>query len=199
MATKYYGSLIMKTPVVNASQGDYTSVNDSAQQQYPVGGIYLYTDSNGCPRVIKYVRYNPTAAATYYQGSMFYYMDKTRSVVTNHEPEAATYISGKMNSIYSWGGVFLNATTPTAGNYCFVQTAGYNDKIRMPASTAAGNILVLVATDTNPTDNTFVLNADPGADALVAVLYIYNVVVVTAAASGGGLGGGWLNTPGAIL
>lgn len=185
----------MKTPSITASQGDYTAVNDafaSNPQNNPLGGIWIFPDSNGAPRTIKYVQYKPTSAATWTQGAALFYTDYTRTIVTNKNSEAATYLVSTCAAIHSFAGLSLNATAPTVTNFIWIQVAGYNANITMPASTTAGDKLVCSnAIGTSPTDNVLVRVAGGTTvgmiEALLAIIF-----VTTAAASGGGLGAGWI-------
>jgi hypothetical protein len=196
MSTKYYGSLLMQTPVFNTGNGDFTRVDDTTQANFPVGGIYIFPDSLNRPRIIKYVKWNPTVQATYYQGQQVYYKDETRTVVTNEGTEAATYLVSTIAAIFSFAGLVLKPAAPSAlGDFVFIQTGGFCDKIRMPASTTAGDMLVLSnAIGTSPTNSTLVRVAGGTDLGQIKSLMAY-VIVTTAAASGGGLGSGWINTP----
>ena len=193
---KNYGSLWIQTPIFNTGGGDFTMVDDKIQGNTPLGGIYAQPDSTQRPRLWKYVQWNPTAAATYTQGAACFYKDETRTVVTNKNSEAATYLVSTCAAIYSFAGLTLNPTAPAAaGDYIFIQTGGFCDKITMPASTTAGDKLVLSnAIGTSPTDNVLVRVAGGTTVGMIeAVLAI--IFVTTAAASGGGLGHGWIQTP----
>ena len=196
MSTKNYGHLIMPTPIVNSSGGDFSLVADTDQANYPLGGVYIYPDSSSRPRIVKYVRYDPTTAATWTQGAPLYYKDHTRTVVTNVVAEAETYLVTSCSSLNSFAGIGMNASDPTDGKYIFIQTGGFSDKINMPASTAVGDILILSnAAATAPTDNTFVrVAADSDVTllrAIAAIVYLTDIVV----GGGAGLGGGWIQTP----
>jgi hypothetical protein len=197
MATKYYGSLLIQTPIYNTGQGDFTLVDDAAQKNFPLGGIYIFPDSSQRPRIIKYVEWNPSTAITYYQGEPVYYLDETRTIVSDKVTDAATYVATNPEALFSFAGVILKPTTaPTIGDFIFIQTGGFCDKIRMPASTAAGDILVLIniVTGTAPTNSTFVRIA-AGTDFTCLKAAFACVFVTTIAAVGGGLGSGWIKTP----
>lgn len=196
MASKYAGSIWMQTPIFNTGGGDFTMVDDSSQKNYPLGGIYAQPDSSSRPRLWKYVQWNPTSAATYTQGAFCFYKDETRTVITNKNSEAATYLVSTIAAAFSFAGLTLNPTAPTTlGDYMFIQISGFCDKVNMPASTTAGDMLVLSnAVGSSPTDNTFVRVAG-GTDLGQIKSVMGFVIVTTAAASGGGLGHGWLQTP----
>lgn len=199
MSTKYYGSLILKTPSITASQGDYTSVNDAAQQQYPLGCIWVFPDSNNCPRIIKYVQYNPTAAATWTQGAQLYYKDNTRTVVTNKTSEADTYVASSPEALYSFAGVSLNLAAPTAGNFIWIQVAGFCPNLNLPSGAAQGDLLVLAnSTSAAPTDNTYIRIA-AGADLTLKKADMASIILTTSAVGSSTINGGWIRNPGFIF
>jgi len=196
MSTKAYGHLIMPTLVVNASGGDVSLVADTDQANFPLGGIFIYPDSSQRPRIIKYVKYDPTAVVAWAQGAPLYYKDRTRTIVTNVVVEAITWVVNSFAAIGAFAGVGLNAVDPTDGKFIFIQTGGFNDKINAPAGTAVGDQLVLVNVAANaPTDNTFVRVA--AATTLTVVESVKSRVILTDIVAGGGAGlaGGWIETP----
>jgi hypothetical protein len=196
MSTKYFGSLIMATPVFNTGGGDFTLVDDATQKNYPLGGIYVFPDASGRPRAITYAQWNPTVAATYVQGGPVYYKDGARSVITNEVTEAATYLVNTCSALFSFAGIILNPTVPTTGDFVFIQLQGFCDKIKMPAATTAGDILVLTnAVGTAPTDNVWTRLG--GATDLTLLKALFAVIYVTTAVVGGGagLGSGWIEGP----
>lgn len=193
---KNWGSLLIQTPVFNTGGGDFTMVDDPTQQNFPLGGIYIQPDSTYHPRIWKYVQWKPTAPATYTQGAPVYYVDEARTQITNTVTEAKTYIVSSISAVFSFAGLILNPASPAAiGDYVFIQVSGYSSKINMPASTTAGDVLVLSnAANTAPTNNIFVrVAAATDLGSIKSSLGL--VIVTTAAASGGGLGSGWLKTP----
>lgn len=197
---KSYGNLWIQTPIFNTGGGDFTMVDDKTQGNFPLGGIYAQPDSSQRPRLWKYVEWNPTSAATYYQGSFVFYKDETRTVITNKNTEAATWVTSTAGAVWSFAGFILNPSAPAAvGDFVFIQIGGFCDKILMPGSTSLGGKLVLSnAIGTSPTDNTLVYIA-PGTDFTLLQSVAACVIVTTAAASGGGLGHGWIITPLAIF
>jgi len=103
----------------------------------PGRAIYysLASGANFLWQKFRYVRYNPTAAATLVAGQFppVYWKDNTFTVVT---PTASEGLLG-LNGI---AGALVNMTV-TAGNWCFVQVAGYSPTLISAASVAAGDIL----------------------------------------------------------
>jgi len=196
MSTKTYGSLIMQTPVLNTGQGDFTLVDDAKQKNFPLGGIYIYADSSGWPRIIKYVEWNPSTTPAYYQGAPVYYTDQTRTIVSPIVADAATYLVASCSTLFSFAGITMGATIPAAaGDFIFIQSGGFSDKILMPASTVAGDILVLSNVAANlPTINVFIRVA-AGTDLGIVKAAFACVFVTTIAAVGGGLGSGWIQSP----
>src|ERR1700681_366802 len=116
-------------PTPEIFTGNVATVNDPFDTTKPNNGARMLVgmriyqmDSSGRLLKYRYVRYNPTAAATLTANTnvpgVVYWKDNTFGVVT---PTASEGITTKINQI---AGYLLNAGV-TAGNYCFIQVAGY--------------------------------------------------------------------------
>jgi hypothetical protein len=125
-----------------------------------------------------------------------YYTDQTRTIVSPIVADAATYLVASCSTLFSFAGITMGATIPAAaGDFIFIQSGGFSDKILMPASTVAGDILVLSNVAANlPTINVFIRVA-AGTDLGIVKAAFACVFVTTIAAVGGGLGSGWIQSP----
>jgi hypothetical protein len=149
-----YPTLFYKTPQITT--GDLTTVNDSAQQNFPLGGFHQTIDSSGRVQLWQYVQFNPTTVATVTSGAPVYYKDTTRTVVTNTVTEAASYAASSFSANGSLAGI-LAAAVATDTYYIWILKNGYFASIQAPASVVTGDILVCSNTAASaPTDNTFV-------------------------------------------
>ena len=198
MAPKAYGPVEYAAPSINASGADYTSVDDSTQANYPLGGTYTFFDSSGYPRRIKYVQYSPSATGTWAQGGFCFYTNLGRSIVSTVVADALTYKSGSYSSAcFSLAGVLLNASEPSAkGDFTWIQVEGYNAKILLPNGTAVGDILVASnAANANPTADTWV-GIHTGTDVGCIANTVNGFVIALAANSSGAaaLGAGWIRS-----
>ena len=146
------GKLIYPTPQITT--GNWATVNDSVAQN-KVGGIYPSYDSKNRPIWIKYVQFNPTAAAAMVAGAPVYYKDLTRTIVTNTVTEAASHVALSCRANQSLAGLLGNASA-TVGYFIFILVKGPFDAISVPAATVSGDLLIASnAAATVPTDNVF--------------------------------------------
>lgn len=190
--------LFAKTPVFQSGGGDFTAVNDTTPVAGMLGQIYAFLDSSGRPRVIKYVTYNPTAAGSKAQGSPLYYKDVTRQVVTDNEAEAVTWVTTTCSALFAFAGILLNTAANTvATDGLWIQIGGFCDKVKAPASTVVGDILILSnAAGSEPTSNLFI--RIPAGTDVTLVKSVFAVVFVLTALSGGFVQG-WIQTPGETM
>lgn len=148
------GNFITFTPQINATPPgvtpNYANVNDPyvadtvAGFPFPNGAFvppglpFFWTDPNGRPIVLKYVRYNPTANVTLSASNVpgvVYWKDETKTVVTPTFSESVLDVTG------CEAGILLNAGV-TNGNWTIIQCAGFLASCNVPASTAKGDALI---------------------------------------------------------
>lgn len=100
----------------------------------PLGAALYLSDAVGRRYKYRYVRLNCTAAPGSFIVGPVYWKDNTYTVVTALSSEA-------LFGINAIAGLLLN-TTPTNGNYVWIQTFGYAKAVACPLYIAAGDALV---------------------------------------------------------
>lgn len=110
---------------------DSTQFNNNAQTT--PGASFITNDSSGRFYKWRYVRLNSTTFPTLVVGPV-YWKDNTRTVVT-------TLLSEAIAGANSVAGFLLN-TSATNGNWVCILVNGWIHNAPVPASTAAGDVLV---------------------------------------------------------
>jgi len=148
------GNPILFTPQINSqtvgATPNYANVNDAyeattvAGYPFPNGAFnppglaFYWSDPNGRPIVLKYVRYNPTAHVALSASNVpgvVYWKDETKTVVTPTFSESVLDVTG------CEAGILLNASV-TDGNWTIIQCEGFLASCNVPASTAKGDALI---------------------------------------------------------
>lgn len=126
----WYGHLIIPTPsLTTGNVGNvFDVVGNNAVPPVPPGAIWFTKDPGGNTVEYQYVKLNSSSAGNWAPGTPLFYRDGTRTLVSDYQNDAATYVATTATHYGSFAGVLLNQNAVSGNNtsdaYIVIQKQG---------------------------------------------------------------------------